>query len=262
MLPMLFLAELRRELHAWWSYRLNTLSGLALWAIAFPLMIQTFDSVSGGYGPDRRLASLIGFLVWELCAGMLVMIAESVTGEARHGTLESIVLSPVSPSIVFLLRMGAVVVRQAIETIVLGLALVAILRLPVALTGAAVFVIGLTVIGVTGVGLALGGLAMIYKNVSSVVGVVTLLAVLFTGALVPLNDLGPIFLMLKILLPTTWGIDVLRQAIIYGETWASLWASGTLLGLGLQAAAFMAMGIIFFNWGFRRAQGQGSLGTY
>ncbi len=262
LLPKLFLAELRRDVRHWWSYRLNALSSLGLWLVAFPFMMLTFDSVAAGYGPDQRLASLIGFLVWELCSSVLVATTDSVTEEAQQGTLENVMLAPVSPLVIFSSRITAVFTRQAAETTILGLALILILNLPFTLSSPVLLVTGLTIVSVAGVGLALGGLAMIYKSIDSVVGVVTLLAVLFTGALVPLNGLGVVFIVLKYLAPMTWGIDALREIIISGMGWSSLWIDGTLLGLGAQAVIFLALGAATFIWSVRRAQMQGSLGTY
>lgn len=264
MLPVfsLFLAELRRDLRAWYAYRVQALSSLALWLVAFPFMMATFDGVAGGYGAERQLASLIGFLVWELCAGVLSTTTESVTTEARQGTLESVILAPVPPLLTFWLRLTAVFARQAVETLLLGLALALLLGLFVTPGAPALLVALLTLLGVAGVGLALGGLALVYKSIDSVVAVVSLLAVLFTGALVPLNDLGVVFTLLKLLLPMTWGIDLLRQTLINGAAWSQLWASGALPGLALQSAVFLALGIVVFRWGLRRAQEQGSLGSY
>jgi ABC-2 type transport system permease protein len=264
MLPVfsLFLAELRRDVRAWWSYRTQALSSLGLWLVAFPFMMATFDGVADGYGAERQLASLIGFLVWELCAGVLAATTESVTTEARQGTLESVILAPVPPLLTFWLRLTAVFTRQAVETLVLGLALALLLGLYMVPGGLALLVALLTLLGVAGVGLALGGLALVYKSVDSVVAVVSLLAVLFTGALVPLNSLGLVFTLLKLLLPMTWGIDLLRQSLIDGATWSQLWASGALPGLALQSAVFLALGFVVFCWGLRRAQEQGNLGSY
>ena len=258
----LFLTELRREWQAWWSYRFQALSTTILWLVAFPFMMVTFDSVAGGYGPDRRLASLIGFLVWNLCMGVLSTVAESVTTEARQGTLESVLLAPISPLTIFSLRLTAVFIRQAVETAVLGLALTLILGLSFTLSGPALLVILLTILSVAGVGLALGGVALVYKRIDSVVAVITLLAVLFTGALVPLNSLGSLFQVLKYTLPTTWGIDALRHVMIEGASWITLWHDGVWVGLGVQTAVFLLFGCILFNWGFQRALRQGSLGTY
>ena len=261
-LPAMYLSDLHRSLKLWWSYRLEAVSSLLLWIIAFPLIILMFDSVAGGYGLDRRMASLIGFLVWNLFAGLLDSTTIAISDEAREGTLENVFVSSPAPLTIFLLRLAATFTRQLLETIVLGVVLTVLLRIPVAFNAQAFVVILLTVLAVGGVGLALGGLALIYKNVASIVNVVTLLALFFTGAILPLNDLGIAFAILKYLLPTTWGIDALRQILIHGDTWLPLWENGTLLGLGAQAAMFLAIGIVVFNWGFRRAKLQGSLGIY
>jgi ABC-2 type transport system permease protein len=262
LLPKLFLAELRRDIRHWWSYRLNTLSSMGLWLVAFPFMMLTFDSVAGGYGPEQRLASLIGFLVWELSAGVLVAATDSVTEEARQGTLESVFLTPVSPLVIFSLRMGSAFTRKAIETTALGLVLMLILNLPFVLNGPALFVTGMMIVSVAGLGLALGGLAMVNKAVDSVVSVVALLAVLFTGALVPINSLSIVFGAAKYLLPTTWGIDALRGILVKQLEWSELGQSGVVIGMSVQALLFLFLGIIVFSWSIRRAKIQGSLGAY
>jgi len=264
MLPVfyLFWGELRRDVRAWWSYRVQVFSSLVLWLVAFPFMIATFEGVAKGYSAERQLASLIGFLVWELCASVLSATTESVTAEAQQGTLESVILAPVSPVLTFSLRLTAVMTRQAIETLLLGFILAFLLGLYMMPNVLSLLVVLLTLLGVSGMGLALGGLALVYKSVDSVVAVVSLLAVLYTGALVPLNSLGIVFTFLKLLLPMTWGIDLLRQTLINGATWSQLWASGALPGLGLQSAVFLTLGIVVFRWGLHCAQEKGSLGSY
>ncbi|MEW5985021.1 MAG: ABC transporter permease [Chloroflexota bacterium] len=258
----LFLTEMRRDLRMWWSYRLDTLGWIALWAIGFPLTMLIFDSVTGGYGPEHQLASWIGFLVWDLCMGALATATQEVAREAREGTLESVILSPFSPVLMFWLRIVALFVRQALQTLLLGIILALVLRLPVRIASPVPMLLALTVLSISGLSLALGGLTLVYKHIDSLVGIITLLSVLFTGALVPLNSLGPVFQLLKYLLPTTWGIDALRGNILHGSTWSSLAADGTLLGLGVQAAVFLLLGAFIFKWGFSRAQLQGSLGAY
>ena len=77
-LPLLFLAELRRYMRLRWSYRLNIVSWVILWLVAFPLLMSTFDAVAGGYAMERRQASLIGFLLWDWSMALLAAIVGSV----------------------------------------------------------------------------------------------------------------------------------------------------------------------------------------
>lgn len=262
LMSKLFIAELRRDLRLWWSYRMQAISSLALWLVAFPFVMFTFDSAADGYGPERQAASLIGFLIWELCTGILTTTTDSITTESRQGTLENVVLTPLSPLTLFSLRIMAVFTRKAVETTLLGLCLMLLLGLFIVPNGLAQILVLLTFLGVAGISLLLGGLALIYKNINSFVSVIAFLAVLFTGALVPLNSLGPVFVILKLFLPMTWGIDALRQVLIQQATWDTLWHEGTLLGLAIQTAVFLVIGILVFNWGFHHAQRQGSLGAY
>jgi len=245
-----------------WAYRYDTLGEMALWLVAFPVMMAIFNDVSDDYGPEKRLASLIGFLVWDLCMGVLTEMTQEISRESREGTLESVLLSPWAPRTVFSLRYGSSFVVQGLRTLTLAIILLAVLRLPMSFGNPTPILLLLTVLGVAGVGLALSGLTIVYKNLESIVGIIALLAVLFTGALVPLNNLGAVYEILKILVPTTWGIDAMRETIINGASLSSLLNDGTIAGLSLQAAVFLALGFIVFNWGFHRAQAQGSLGSY
>lgn len=235
---------------------------MVLWLVAFPIMMITFDGIAGGHSIERHMASLLGFLVWDLCMGVLASTVQSVTQEARQGTLEAVLLVPVAPGVLFFIRFMAAFVRQGVETFALGVTLMVVLRLPFIFNSVALMVLFLTILGVIGVGLALVGLALVYKQIDSVVAVITLLAVLFTGALVPLNSLGLIFQAMKFTLPTIWGIDLLRQVTLNGSDWVLLMANGDWPGLVLQTAIFLFLGINVFNWGFRRALYRGSLNAY
>lgn len=258
----IYLTELRRSLLIWWSYRLDFISDIVLWIVAFPLMMVMFDSVANGYGPNRQMASLIGFLVWDLCMSLLGSTTREIKDESQEGTLETVLLSPLSPTSVFTLRITAGFTRQVLQTLLLAVILILILQLRLFINTPALIIILLTMLTVGGVGLALGGLAMVYKNIASVVGVVALLAQFFTGAIIPLNDLGLVFTVIRYTIPTAWGIDALRQTLLDGRTLLDFVSDGTLLGLGLQAVLFVGIGVTVFRWGFRRTQQQGSLGAY
>jgi ABC-type multidrug transport system permease subunit len=262
MITRLYLADLRRYLRRLWSYRFDTLGELALWLVAFPLLMVIFGSVAPNFGTDAQLASLIGFLVWNLCIGVLMNTTTEITTEAGEGTLEAVVLTPHSPLLLFTLRLVAAFTIQAVQTLILGSILVVLLGTRMTLAAPAPLLLGLTLVGTLGASLALGGIALVHKQVASVVSVVSLLALLATGALVPLNNLGLPFLLLKWFVPTAWGIDALRTVILHGATWTTLWADWTLVGLTVQSLILLGIGISLFDWGFRKAQQQGTLGTY
>ena len=261
-LPGLFLAELRRHLRLQWSYRLSTVSWIVLWVVAFPLLMDTFDSVAGGYGVERRQASLIGFLMWDWSMTLLAATVGFISAEAREGTLESLVLSPVPPIMLFGSRTLAAMLVQGSQTLVLGGILVLLMQIPLIVSAPALLIMLLTLIGVGGFGFALAGLALVFKSVDSVVGVFSLLALVLTGAIVPLNQLGGLYQLLKYLIPTTWGIDALRQIAVGGASWGALWDARGLAGLGFQTTIFVTVGLFVFTHLFKRALVYGELASY
>ena len=235
----------------------------AMWLVMFPLILVLFDGVVDGYSTEARTASLVGFLVWDLfIMGVLATMTEEISREAKQGTLESVLLSPVSPTLLFSMRITATTFVRTLETLVLGLILIFVLRLPIIFTPTALALLVITMIAIHGLSLTLGGLTLIFKQLGNVIGLLALATLLLSGGLIPLNSLGTAYNILKWLLPTTWGIDALRRALIHGATWQGLWANGTWVGLSLQAGTLMLVGILIFGWGFRRAQLQGSLASY
>lgn len=261
-LPGLFLAELRRTLRLRWSYRLNTVAWLFLWVVALPLLMVTFDSVAEGYGPEQRQASLLGFLMWDWCMAVLGAATGAVAGEAREGTLENVMLVPFSPLLTFSLRVVTSALVSGLQTLILGFILILLLNLQFPITGPAVGLILFTLFGVGGIGLGLGGLALVFKSTENLVGLFSLLALVMTGALVPLERLGVVYEILKVVVPTTWGIAELRGVIVGGTGWETLWMNGTWAGLIVQTVVFVAIGVAVFEHCFLRARRGGDFSTY
>lgn len=262
------MGELRREFLVWRSYRVNAISSLVMWGVIFPILLVTVQSVVNantavGFGEQERAESLIGFLVWNLCMGVLRAIPLIVVEESRTGTLENVLTSTYLPfGTLFAFRILARCLRSILETALLGLVLVLFFRLPLTPSFTAVLVALLTLAGACGVGMALAGLAMIYKSVGSVTSLVANLAFLISGALVPINGLGLVFTVLKLFFPMTWGIDVLRGVLLNGDSLTLLFSSGALPCLMLQTGLMLVIGWLVFHISLQRAKTNGVLGAY
>jgi ABC-2 type transport system permease protein len=258
----IFVAELLRNFRRMWSYRIDTLGQITLWLLAFPFLMTLFVGVSPSFGPEEKTASLIGFVVWNLFMITLSNVTDEITRDANEGVLESVMLTPVAPVTIFSLRVVASLIIQSSHTVLIGMVLLFLYWFPIRSDSVLFLILGLTFATVLGAALALGGFALVYKQTSSIVSVASLLALLMTGALIPLNELGWAYDVLVWAIPTTWGIDVLRSVMLGSATWNSLWLNGTLLGMLVQSIGFLVAGSLVFNWGFRRAQEQGSLASY
>lgn len=260
-------SEMRREWLLWQVYRVNAISSLVMWGVIFPILMLTMQSAANYsgviYGPEQLAESLIGFIVWKLCMGVLVAIPAMIEEEARTGTLENVMLSSqLSFRSLFFCRILARSLRSLLETLLLAVALMLLFRLPLPFPPAAWIVLLLTLAGVWGVGYAVAGLALTQKAVSSVTNLLANLAFLISGALVPLPALGLLSTILKLVFPMTWGIDILRDVVLNGTTLIELMQNGMLLGLGVQTAVFLLVGLFTFNHSLQQVRRRGELGSY
>lgn len=266
-MAMTLYSELRREWLLWQAYRVNAFSSLAMWGVIFPILLVTIQSVainSGvNFGPVQQAQSLIGFLVWKLCMGVLIAVPAMIEEEVQTGTLENVLLSTHLPfRTLFFCRILARSLRSLLETLLLALVLLLVFRLPLAFSPAAWLVAGMTLAGVWGVGYGVAGLALLYKSVSSVTALLASLSFLISGALVPLGSLGFLYLALKLLFPMTWGIEILREIILNEATLVELMRMDALPGLVLQTAVMLVSGLFIFEKALKKARHSGELGSY
>ena len=96
---------------------------------------------------------------------------------------------------------------------------------------------------------------------SAFVSLANYLSLILSGALVPLDRLS-FFVLLKLVWPMTWGIDLVRQAQA-GNWTLTVWAaSPDIWGVLAQAVVLTGIGLAVFQWGMTRAGRQGSLAAY
>lgn len=254
--------EIRRQLRQNWSYRFETIGEIALWLVAFPIMMLIFESVAASYDKMEQTGSLFGFLVWDLCFGVMVVTTQGITQESRQGTLEPIFLSPVNPLLIFSARTAAAFMVRAIRSSMLAYLLAWALGLHMQMSGAVWLLIGIMIVSAFGLTLLLSGVAFVHKEIGSVIGVLSLLATLATGVLVPLNSLGSYFILMKILIPFAWGIDTLRAVTASGNSEFISVDTFTWLGLLIQSTFLLALGVLVFQQGYMRARERNLLGDY
>jgi len=226
------------------------------------MLMIVFSNIAPNFDSTSQVSSLIGFLIWNLCIGLIDNTTKEVMTEANEGTVELFMMATLAPVELFWWRGIAAATIQSIQTFGLGILLACLLSLSVIIPMTALIILGLTLIGTLGACLALGGLALIYKQTSSVTGVFSLLALFATGALVPLNDLSFAFQFMKWIIPTAWGIDILRAMILEGETFVDLLSNWTVLGLTTQSLIFVVMGVFVLSRSVEMARRNGSLHAY
>lgn len=198
---------------------------------------------------------IVSTALWFLALMAMQGIGWEVTLEATRGTLEQLYMSPLGAPRILLSRMiGTVLVNLLIIALMVCLAMLTarqwlnldlVTLLPVLL---------LTITGMLGVGFMVAGLALIYKQVESLLQIaqfvfLALVAVPLSAA--PWLELAPV----------VKGADMVREVMVGG---VSLGGFGLFdwLSLAGNAAFYFLLGVGLYKLAERRALSRGLLGQY
>ncbi|MDE2822892.1 MAG: ABC transporter permease, partial [Chloroflexota bacterium] len=144
----------------------------------------------------------------------------------------------------------------------LGVILAMILPVTLPLELAAIPPFALTMVGLFGFGYAIGGLTLVFKQISSVSGLLTNVLLFLNGALLPVHHFPAWLETIAVFLPTTQGIIVLRKVVVDGASLTAVWEDGSMVFLAVQSILFLVVGWALFNVGERVAKRSGTLGQY
>jgi ABC-2 type transport system permease protein len=248
--------EAWRSLRALLRYPLELLGGVLGAVVVFSLFFFGARYLAGpSFFGERLEALVVSLIAWSLAFSLLSHTAANLAEEALAGLLEQLALT--RPGL-----LGVVLLRALLSLVQIG-----ILVFPVALailltSGArldfhplALFPLGFLALGSLGLGLMLGGLALVYKRVGQLLGLLQFLLlglflIRFEGLAWPWSGLGH-------LLPLTPSVAALRLLLGRGEV-----PEGLLLTTGVNALAYLALGIGFFRRALHRARRQGLLGIH
>ncbi len=257
--PILF-AEIKRAFRLARSYSLEYISDLILYVTGFLLLVVIFRASSDSYGPEGILSTLIGYLTWKICASVMINIAHIADDEAKTGTLESLFVIGIPSGSLFLTRSVGIILNEGLRGLILGIVLALVFGVLQPISILAILIFLMTLTGACGLGFALTGLVLFYKRTGGMLNLVWQMLVFFTGALAPIQQ--PIFAAVARVLPLTWGIECLRAVLIEKATVISLWQNGLMIGLLINTAFYVALGVVCFKWGERQARLQGVLAHY
>ena len=258
--PLVLYNEVRKELIITWNYRAN--AAIELLTLVFVFVFISYFAGGGELDSERLPGSLLGFLLWFYAAFAISGMSGGITGEASIGTLEQLYMSPMPTWLVFVGRVIATFVKGTAMVVLLGVVLAMILPVTLPLEVAALPPFALTMVGLFGFGYAIGGLTLVFKQISSASGLLTNVLLFLNGALLPVHHFPPWLETVAVFLPTTQGIIVLRKVVVDGMSLTAVWQDGSMVFLAVQSLVFLAVGWILFNVGERVAKQRGTLGQY
>ncbi len=252
--------ETRKGLLIQWAYRANVLSNVVALSITFVGVSFIIDN--GQLNPARMASTLLGYLMWYYVMLLIGDMSESLTDEAKVGTLEQMFITPVPISVVLIGRSVADLVLATIQVLLIGGALIVVLQIPLTWRLDALPVILIACAGMFGMGFMLAGLTLVYKQIYAAATVMTNVLIFMNGALAPISQFPPWLIVIAKILPSTLGIAVLRSVLLNGASLVDVWEDGSLPLLILHSAAYFVVGWLVLRFCTGIAKRQGSLGAY
>lgn len=251
----LFYGILHKELILLLRYKIDTVSGLVLTYGFFLLLLFGGRSLGGEAFESSVGALAVGFCLWILSAAAYQNLAGSMTDEASWGTLEQLHTSSLGFDRVIVLTAAAGVV----DSFVRGAAMFVVVAVTSGLSFqfdlvGVVVVAFLGVLSVLGVGFAFGALAVRYKRIDDLVG---LLSFGFTGLIAAPVESVPALRYL----PLTQSSYMLRQMIGDGRSLGSL-PPTDLVVLVATAVGYVLVGYGLMRVFVDRAREAGVMGHY
>ncbi len=254
----LFLAELRRS---WIQFRRYPLETLGFVIITTTMFFGLFLSTRYIAGPALQLGDkldsiVIGYVLWNLVLFVMGDMAIGLGMEAQTGTLEQLFLSRYGATKIFLVRTLAELTIQIL--LVLGS-----LFIIMALTGshlnfppALLLPLITIVLGAYGLGFTLGSLALLFKRVGQLLGIVQFLPLFLLAT--PTETWASPLNILAQFLPFTPGAEVLRDLMARGE---SLNFTKLVVAF-VNAGIYFTVGLLLFRFAEREAKRRGILSGY
>ncbi|HBT40079.1 MAG: ABC-2 type transporter [Thermotoga sp. 50_1627] len=252
-----FLANLEKMFIEVRRYYFNTISSIATLLIFFYLL---FFGVKAVGGPSINLSStldgiIVGYFMWIVFIFSFQGVAWGIIEEAQRGTLEQVFTSPIAFEYQMLFRM---VSEFLFNNVFLAIPLMYFAafttgrKIGFDLATLLYLMIGGT-ISALGIGMILGGIALIFKRVSSFIQIVTFGSLSFT-----MFETQSLW---HRLLPMSQASSMMRALAIDGTRLHQFRFSDHAI-LWLVALGYLSVGFIVFRAFERRAMVVGSLSQY
>jgi ABC-2 type transport system permease protein len=250
------------------SYRLNlvfSLLGLGvslvpIYFIAQALQPVTAASISNEGGQYFGFLA-VGLAVFFLVSSALMSLPGAIGGGIASGTLEALLATP-APLWRVLVGLISFDLMWAVIRALCLLVASAILGVGYHLSGfpVALLALFLTVAAYFGLSLGLAAMILVFRTVGPLGSGMLAASGLLGGAYYSTTVIPSWIQQLSVVVPLTYGLRVMRKAILAGDPLSALGAD--LTAVGIEAALLMLIGGVCFAAALRHARGQGSLGQY
>lgn len=230
-------ATVSKELTIWKRYKANLVSGfisMFVMAAVFGLLASVSEFRNLDLNAEQRFVFfMVGIILTVFTNSSLWAPVNSVTNDMYNGTLEFIHSTGASKWAYFL----GTSIADGIIRLIYFIPLTAFLFIysgttPVFL-GYALLIMILSIMAFLSLGVVFASLAVLWKQIGAITGIVGTFLQFFAGAYLPLISLPPFFQYFALLFPHTYVFDLARYYTMNGE-WVTLfpvWLEWLLFGI-------------------------------
>lgn len=213
------------------------------------------------YNGDYFSFVLIGIAFHGYLGAGLHTFSSVIREEQMTGTLEAMLVTPTNIHTIlllssiwsFLYTSGEVIIYILIGSLLgIDLSQANIISFLVILT--------LTVIAFSSLGIVSAGFILLFKRGDPIAMAVGGLSGLFGGVYYPISILPDWLQIVSYILPITYSLDGMRNAILNGSSIGEI--MGAIVALLIFIAVILPIGIILFHYAIKRAKVDGSLLQY
>jgi len=178
------------------------------------------------FNPDMRSANLLipGLIAILLTFSATILSAFAIVKERERGTLEQLMVTPVSPLAVVLGKILPYLGVAYTSLIIVIVLMVALFHVPI--NGSLTLLLALSsvyILALLSFGLLISSRAKTQIEAMQMAMGIMLPSVLLSGYILPLSSLPPPLRMISAVLPATHFIKIARGVVIRGATFGELW---------------------------------------
>ncbi|MGV2620733.1 UNVERIFIED_CONTAM: ABC transporter permease [Halobacillus marinus] len=254
---MLWKAYIKKEAILAKRYITDTIGGGITIFLVFLLIFYGYSGIVGfNFGSDTKESLILSFIIWILAISIYQNITDSIEDETRIGTIEQLYLSKYSFLTVITFKSFAMLLIDFIQIFVLLMLMMLVTQtfLDFHNIGSILLLTFFVSLSFWGLGYALAGGVLLFKKIGTFLQIIqfVLLGLMFLPA-----EASPFFK----LIPSVWGLNLLRDVMVHG-TQLSAFGWTDYLYLTLPSIAALLVGILLFRKCLTKATEQSILGFH
>jgi ABC-2 type transport system permease protein len=210
-------------------------------------------------GSDYFAFALVGFAFFDYLTVSLTAFDNSITEAQQNGTLEAMLVSQTPLTIILAASAAYPFVLLALRTVVYLAWGVLIFHFPVREANwfGAVIILVTSVLAFAGLGIISTSYLLLFKRGNPARWLIVGASGLLGGIMYPISVLpGPLQWLAR-LIPVTYSLQGMRQALLTGASFAQLWPS--IRALLLFSVILLPLSALTFSWAMRRTKITGTL---